>query len=466
MNYENMWATIALGLSSTEAELQITTGLGFKSGVQLREGCNSIITGCSNYRLNAKVFANNSIKATGFSASDIIVILNIKGLGQWSIVIQNNIYFSYGGRLIMRTVETSLLEKVYEKFTRETLVIQEHIDFMEKSVVLSRMKKNNQYAYKHNLSIENINSIRNKMGFLNQKIKQDIASLQIKIEKSKFYEIPAWFKSIDARSEEGEFVDFIFELIEDGSKDREMIIERVQRNHLDVMPIIEANNIEAEFYLKLYADNEKIYNYIDYCLKAFHNNSIISDVEQIEILRNYEKLLRLIDVKNNINIYRQAFIQLVALFDALVFECFEIQFNINFFEWLKLFDNDNIKLHEIANNNDFGDLKNMIIEKKLKSMSLKDLLDILNKCNPMLFHINGETTYANFREIINRRNCHIHNNGIIDKAYLGIDKNNLNTTFNIYNYNIGDYAEVEKEYIDISLNYCSEFIKKLTQLSD
>ena len=46
------------------------------SWVQLREGCTAIITGSSNYRLNAKVFANNSIRATGLSASEIIEILN------------------------------------------------------------------------------------------------------------------------------------------------------------------------------------------------------------------------------------------------------------------------------------------------------------------------------------------------------------------------------------------------------
>jgi hypothetical protein len=51
------------------------------SWVQLREGCNAIITGSTNYRPNAKTFANNCIRATHLSAQEIIGILNSKGLG-------------------------------------------------------------------------------------------------------------------------------------------------------------------------------------------------------------------------------------------------------------------------------------------------------------------------------------------------------------------------------------------------
>ncbi len=348
------------------------------------------------------------------------------------------------------------LEKIYSQFKRETEVIKEYIDFMEKSVVLNGLSENVHYN-------DDIKSIQSKIEILKQKNLEDISTLQSSIEKSQLYEIPVWFAIIDARSEEGEFVNYIFELIDSNITDREKILAETQ-GELEAMCITKGDLIGGDFYLELYDNQEKTYEYIDNSLKAFHNNSVSDTEKELEVLKNYEKLLRLIDIRNNINIYRQAFIQLVALFDALVFECFRIQFSRNFFVWLKFFDNDNIKLHEIANSNNFDDFKIMIIEKKLKSLYLKDLLDVLNKHNSLCFNIDGEIKYVYFREMINRRNCHIHNNGIVDKAYLGIDKSNTNQIFNVFNFVIGSYAEIDKEYLNIAIDYCSEFIKYITQI--
>lgn len=84
--------------------------------------------------------------------------------------------------------------------------------------------------------------------------------------------------------------------------------------------------------------------------------------------------------------------------------------------------------------------------------------------NPELFNIDGEIKYANFIEMINRRNCHIHNNGVIDNSYLGINKINDKPEFNIYNFSIGSYAEINRQYLDESLYYCSVFMNNLTQI--
>jgi len=52
-----------------------------QSWVQLREGCNAILTGKYNCRPGAKSFANVVSRDTGLSASDILKILDYKGLG-------------------------------------------------------------------------------------------------------------------------------------------------------------------------------------------------------------------------------------------------------------------------------------------------------------------------------------------------------------------------------------------------
>ena len=50
------------------------------SWVQLREGCNAILNRSTNCRAGAKSFANKVIGVTGISASEIIELLNDKGL--------------------------------------------------------------------------------------------------------------------------------------------------------------------------------------------------------------------------------------------------------------------------------------------------------------------------------------------------------------------------------------------------
>lgn len=51
-----------------------------QSWVQLKEGCNAIITGGDDCRPGAKSFANVVIRDTGLSASDILEIIDNKGL--------------------------------------------------------------------------------------------------------------------------------------------------------------------------------------------------------------------------------------------------------------------------------------------------------------------------------------------------------------------------------------------------
>ena len=51
-----------------------------QSWTQLREGCNAILTGSYNCQSGAKSFANVVIRDTGLSASDILEILDNKGI--------------------------------------------------------------------------------------------------------------------------------------------------------------------------------------------------------------------------------------------------------------------------------------------------------------------------------------------------------------------------------------------------
>lgn len=358
------------------------------------------------------------------------------------------------------------LVKINGTFQMEISVIKEHIEFMEMSVILTGLK-NRKYSLTEDnvdhLFIANISNIQNKIETLSLKNQSDISDIKNKITGSQFHEIPKWFSIIDSRSNEGELINFIYELIDCGVTDKEEIMSELM-NQLEYLCIKEGENIEGDFYLNLYGSKEETYKYIDFTLKIYHNNLIYKNQERLQELNNIEKLLRLIDTKNNINIYRQAFIQLMALFDAFVFDIIRIRFKDNFFEWLKLFENDTIKSHDMARYDNFDQFENTIIDQKLKGMYLKELMHILKSHNHELLIIDGATKYANFIEMINRRNCHIHNNGVIDNSYLGINRNSDKPEFNIYKLDIGSYAEIDQEYLNGALYYCSEFISNITQI--
>ena len=228
---------------------------------------------------------------------------------------------------------------------------------------------------------------------------------------------------------------------------------------------IRIKNIDGEIFLELYDNPQKIKKYIDVCNKI-NNNSKINDLkESIKLIEHHIKLLNLINIKNPINIYRQAFIQLIAVFDTITFEFFQLKFNSNFFEWLKLFKDNSVKYSEIAKYNNFEWFQSETINGILKSCYLKDLLIIAKNNFKNSYIVNGKDLYTCFREMINRRNCHIHHNGIVDNAYLGLENSSIEkTNFNIYEVKLNDYLTIDKEYFCKSLDMCKSFLLNFKSL--
>lgn len=351
----------------------------------------------------------------------------------------------------------SILKKIDNQFQKEIDIIEDHIRFMEKSVTLN----NCEIQYTNKMEEDEIYNMQDRILYFTQINEDKISHLHNKIDRTELCDIPSWFLNIDSRSDDGELINYILEVINTGVLDKEKILKEVYQ---DINTVLKMNDdlIEKDYYIELNNNKDKVKEFISHALKIHHNNLVFEDKKELELLENRNRLLRLVNTKNNINIYRQSFIQLIALFDASVFECFKVHFNENFFVWLKFFENESIKSYDIADNSDFNEFKNMIIEQKLKSLYLKDLLNILHKQANKLFWIDDEDRYVNFREIINRRNCHIHNNGIVDEAYLGIDRKQSVPVFNIYSLNVGDYAEIDREYVNEVIQYCSEFINNFT----
>lgn len=358
-------------------------------------------------------------------------------------------------------IQEQLLQK-QNRFREETVAIKSQVEFIEESVILEAVRAKRAHLTSAIIEGEELASdIFSKASQVIATLSQRKESIIHQLSRSSYYEIPEKFYGIDVRSCEGETIQFILDIIENGETDTQQIYKELM-TQLETMCIVNGENVGEDFYLDLYNNPQKIQQYIDVCLKLNHNFQMDSLGDSIKHIEHHIKLINLINPQNPINIYRQAFIQFVAVFDVMMFEICQIRFNSDFFNWLKFFKDGSVKYSEIANCSTFDQFQSTIINEKLKACYLKDLLIIARNNFKDIFIINEEDCYSNFREMINRRNCHIHNNGIVDNSYLGLD-NPSQGGFNIFNYIAGDYLLIDKDYFIKSLNMCDKFITAFLQ---
>ena len=358
-------------------------------------------------------------------------------------------------------IQEELLKK-QNRFRDETIAIESQVELIEESVILETVREKSASLTSAITESNELDSdIFSKANKVIEKLSERKESIIKQLSRNEYYEIPERFYGIDSRSDEGETIQFILEMIEYGETDAQQIYKELM-TQLETMCIVNGENMGGEFYLDLYDNPQNINQYIDVCRKLNHNVQIDSLRDSIKHIEHHIKLINLVNPQNPINIYRQAFIQFVAVFDAIMFEIFQIRFNSDFFNWLKFFKDGSVKYSEIANYSTFDEFQSTIINEKLKACYLKDLLIIVRNNFKDTFIIDEEDCYSNFREMINRRNCHIHNNGIVDNSYLGLD-NPSQGGFNIFSYIAGDYLLIDKHYLTKSLNMCDKFITVFLQ---
>lgn len=350
----------------------------------------------------------------------------------------------------------SNLQGICDRFQNEMTAIFDYINFIQDSMILSELCKKDSFIQNSIFSsYSSIEEVQTKIEDIKSEIKKNVTLLEGEVNKLEIKDIPEWYYSIDGRSDEGELIEYIVN-VADEELSKEAIMVNVQ-NQLEALCITKGELIVGDFYIKLYEDNTKLLELIDITLNAINNSKIYELERQINILNHYTKLLKIIDTKEHLNIYRQSFIQLISAFDTAVFDCFKLKFENNFFDMLKMFENGNIKYHEIAEYKTFENLKQEVTEKKLRNCYLKDLLIIARNINKDIFLISGQDSYISFREKINCRNCHIHNNGFVDKAYLGLE-DSTNVTFNVYQYGLGSYLEIDINYLKDTAISCMGFL--------
>lgn len=111
------------------------------------------------------------------------------------------------------------------------------------------------------------------------------------------------------------------------------------------------------------------------------------------------------------------------------------------------------KTHDLAKYGSFSDFQSAHIQQILKSCYVKDLLKILHDKNKTAFEFSGQDIFPNIGEAINRRNIHIHHDGIVDTMYV--------SEFNIFSESLGSYLQIGKDYLESVLAITKQIINSL-----
>lgn len=256
-------------------------------------------------------------------------------------------------------------------------------------------------------------------------------------------ELPSIARNFDVREPIGEVISYCVETLEDGG----YLGVRELKEELD-----ENNRINGDEYAVYDFTEEQIKDIIEaaYVIKDYRINNRLEEVDEaIELLKT---TIKLVDNSSSTNIFRQSFINVFSIFDAYVFEHLKQFFYMNPSELDSFLDIKNsekvkISLDELLEFGSIEDLKAEMIQKQFSGRYLSELISKLKKYRPKLF---DGIKYPMLMEMIERRNIHLHNKGFVDNKYYN--------GFNLYKFNVGDYAYIDRKYLfDVVFNAMSTF---------
>jgi hypothetical protein len=183
-----------------------------------------------------------------------------------------------------------------------------------------------------------------------------------------------------------------------------------------------------------------------------------------EQFEEIELLARVARPDAEINPLRQGFLLLATAFDAAVFDLMRLGFKKKFFQLVGIFGgNDKWSMKEMAEAGSFGAIRERIIEEQLKKRYVKDLISILAELGVKYLDVKVGDKHADLIEMIQRRNIHVHNRGVVDERYLEIDANTGKAKFNTYNLKLGDVACIDLSYMEKGYRLCDKCVFGLAQ---
>jgi len=240
-------------------------------------------------------------------------------------------------------------------------------------------------------------------------------------------EWPDWADNIDFREPIGELIEYCIEYLESGDQ---LEFDKIKSE-------IDACNCDAEEIIYTDEDIRKAISIAPLCFANKRNAELEKQEDAIDRLL---ATIDILDITLNTNIYRQSFISLFSIFDAYVFDCLKKYFAVHTNELENFFagsENEKIKLtyEKAIAFTDMDALKNDYVEQKFDGKYIKQILVQIKHKYPQV--LDG-IEYKNIMEMVNRRNIHIHNQGVADARYI--------ENYNIFGLEINDYAQISKQY--------------------
>ena len=265
---------------------------------------------------------------------------------------------------------------------------------------------------------------------------QDSISVQYKTTDP----LPDWVSCIDQREPLGELIEHCIDCLE----------ENGQIDASEIEKDAEMANKQNSYILYTKEDIKKAISVVPTLYSLRENETLDTYAENIERLM---ATLDMLDVRLNTNIYRQSFISLFSIFDAYVFDYMKKYFMFHTNEVEEFFHHDTklkIPFEEVFVSEDIQTLKSNLIDQRFDGKYIKQILMLIKDHKPSVF--NG-IAYNKIMETVNRRNIHIHNRGFADARYV--------ENFNNDGLDIGDYAQISKQYFLDSVSLLKRFIQNL-----
>lgn len=160
-----------------------------------------------------------------------------------------------------------------------------------------------------------------------------------------------------------------------------------------------------------------------------------------------------------VNIFRQGFLLLMTAFDAAAFDITRAALREHFFRIIaSLGKKETIPLKQWSDFKSHEDFRDQCIEHQLKSFYLKELLSALRRSG--VPYTTDEAEIIHVTEMIQRRNVHVHNRGIVDERYLERDERGA-PKYNIFNYRLGEIAAIDTPYWERANKLTAECVRNL-----
>lgn len=347
--------------------------------------------------------------------------------------------------------EQEYLQKYVEFLQFKTAVsktdIRELSNILSKYYLLALKYETDWKSWNDPFELSELENIYSQLHGAKERIKSSLAEVETELNAIK---VPEGLRSTDMRSYEGELIQFMLEGL-DGDLSavnieavkQEAIRQSEEIARMGDSKIPSEDVLDFAMESAIYITKSKKHNELAYAYEKSNEIEIAVRMQRPEA---------------EINVLRQGFVLLMTIFDATVFDLMRVALRKDFFRLIGVVGKqDKVPLESLNKYNSFDKFRDEIIEEQLKPKYVKDILAILENQNVQYVDSSTGFKAIHLKEMIQRRNIHIHNRGRIDEKYMERDNNGA-PRYNIYNLAIGSVAQVDFSYWEMANRLCKDCV--------